>query len=456
MKKQFNKLMIIILVLLIIIFPLEGCSQPKVIENTIIEKNPVKLIFTFWGSQNEITEIESMCAKFTEKYPWISVEAIHIPGGDYNAKIAVMAAGNGSPDIGYMNFDLGENWANEGRFINLYNIISNDEEIRIEDFIDNVWYEISPDNAWGIRTAGECFGLFYNKNLLETVGIKTLPTTADEAMEWDEFVRLAQKLTIDKNGYNAAHQNFDAKNIKQYGFMFDSWEGVLSCFIYSNGGSWFSKDNKSFALDQPESIEAIQRLADLINVYHVAPSPITARSLPSLHIALQSELAAMVVGGQWINLDLGKSKTNYDIGVLPKMKKSITVSLSGATVIYKSSRHIDEAWLLFKWMINPENAIELYSNGLWMPILKEWYRDRSLVAKWVDANPYSHPAGFKAAMMDQFINNSVSLETYYVRNSAKIVPKVVSALDPVWVGKMSAEEALKEIKANIQSDLDKR
>ncbi|NMA66479.1 MAG: sugar ABC transporter substrate-binding protein [Clostridiaceae bacterium] len=456
MKNLFKNLIKNILIFLIIIFPLGGCNQSKVVEYPLIDKNPVKLIFTFWGSQNEIFEIENMCAKFSEKYPWISVEAIHIPGGDYNAKIAVMTAGNGSPDIGYMNFDLGENWANEGRFINLYDMVDKDEEIRREDFINNAWYEITPNNAWGIRTAGECFGLFYNKNLLESVGIKTLPTTADEAMEWDEFVELAQKLTIDKNGYNAAHPDFDANNIKQYGFMFESWEGVLSCFIYSNGGSWFSKDDKSFALDQPQSIEAIQRLADLINVYHVAPSPITARSLPSLHIALQSELVAMVVGGQWINLDLGKSKTNYDIGVLPKMERSLTVSLSGATVIHKSSRHVDEAWLLFKWMINPENAIELYSNGLWMPILKEWYRDPGLVAKWVDANPLSHPAGFKEAMMNQFINNSVSLETYYVKNSAKIIPKIISGLDPVWVGKKSAEEAIKEIKANVQPSLSKR
>jgi multiple sugar transport system substrate-binding protein len=292
--------------------------------------------------------------------------------------------------------------------------------------------------------------LFYNKELLKAAGISSLPVTADKAMNWNEFVDLAKRLTIDATGRNATDPGFDYKNIKQYGVMFETWNGPLDCFIFNNNGEWLSSDGKEFTLDRPEAAEAIQKLSDLINVYHVAPSPLAARSLPSLSVALQTKLAAMAVGGQWINLDLGQSKVNYDIGVLPKMKRSGTVVLSGATVLFKKSSHIDEAWMLIKWLENPENALELYSSGLWMPTLKNWYTDPKLIGKWVDSNPAAHPLGFKEAIMNQFLENGIPQELYYMKGSMQIVPNVISGLDPVWTGEKTAAEALKEIKLKVQ------
>ena len=416
------------------------------------EKEPVKLKFTYWGSPDEKKAIESACNKFTEKYPWITVETVQIPNSDYNAKLTAMAAGNEMPDTGYMTGDLGETWANEGKFVNLFEMFEKDNEVKKEDYLDYIWYKLSPDNAWGISTAGECFGLFYNKDLLKAAGIESLPTSADKAMSWDEFVDLCKKLTIDKNGKTAADPDFDFKNIKQYGFMFETWDQPINNFIFSNGGEWASADGSKFMLNSPETADAVQKLADLVNVYHVAPSPLAAKSLPAMNIALQSRLTAMALGGQWINLDLGNAKVNYDIGVLPKLKKSITVGLSGATVFFKGSKHPEEAWMLFKWMSNPEGAIELYSGGLWMPIMKKWYTDPELVKKWVDANPAAHPAGFKDAMMNQLMTNGVPQSQYYLKNYAKLVPIVTSAWDEVWMGKKTAADALKDMEPKAQAE----
>jgi multiple sugar transport system substrate-binding protein len=415
-------------------------------------KEPVKLKFTYWGSPDEKKAIENACKKFTEKYPWITVETVQIPNSDYNAKLTAMAAGDDMPDTGYMTGDLGETWANEGKFVNLFEMFAKDKEVKKEDFLDYIWYKLTPDNAWGISTAGECFGLYYNKDLLKAAGIDSLPTTADKAMSWDEFVNLCKKLTIDKNGKTAADSGFDPKNIKQYGFMFETWDQPINNFIFSNGGEWCTEDGSKFTLNSPEAADAVQKLSDLINVYHVAPSPLAAKSLPAMNIALQSKLTAMALGGQWINLDLGNAKVNYDIGVLPKLKKSITVGVSGATVFFKGSKHPDEAWMLFKWMSNPEGAIELYSGGLWMPTMKKWYTDPELVKKWVDANPAAHPAGFKEAMMNQLMTNGVPQSQYYLKNYAKLVPVVTSAWDQVWLGKKTAAEAMKEMEPKAQAE----
>jgi multiple sugar transport system substrate-binding protein len=171
--------------------------------------------------------------------------------------------------------------------------------------------------------------------------------------------------------------------------------------------------------------------------------------MPVMSTALESELVAMIIGGPWINLDLGNAKVNYDIGVLPKLKKSITMALSAATVIYQSSENRDEAWILFKWLLDPEKSLELYSGGLWMPTMKKWYTDQSLVEKWVDSNPYAHPPGFKDAMINQFLKNGIAQPRYYLKNQARIEPIVIAGLDRVWLGMQTAEDALEEIEQNV-------
>ena len=175
------------------------------------KKDPVKLKFTYWGSPDEKKAIENATKKFTEKYPWITVDTIQIPNADYNTKLTAMAASNDMPDTGYMTPDLGDTWSKEGRFVNLFDMLAKDGDTKKDDFLDYVWYKSNPENAWGISTAGETFGLFYRKDLLEKSGVGAPPTKAENAWTWDQFVENAKKLTIDKNGKNAADPAFDPK-----------------------------------------------------------------------------------------------------------------------------------------------------------------------------------------------------------------------------------------------------
>jgi multiple sugar transport system substrate-binding protein len=420
------------------------------------EKKHVKLEFTFWGSNNEKLVISNACKRFSEKYPWITVECTHITNPDYTAKMVALDAAGSLPDTGYLLNEIGETWASQGKLQNLYEMLDKDEELKRSDFFDYTWFLSSPDNAWGISTAPESYALYYNKPAFKEAGLEAPPATAEKAWTWDQFVAAAKKLTFDKNGKNASEAGFDPDNIEQYGVMFETWDVPLTCFIASNGGQWVSDDGKKFMLNSPEAVEAIQKLADLVNVYHVAPSPLAVKSLPTLDVALNSRIAAMVIGGHWMNLDLGAVKADYDIGVLPKLKKNVTVVCSAATVIYKNSQNPSEAWLLFKWLSNPENCIELYTDGLWMPQMKKWYTDSALLSKWVDANPAAHPPGFRTAVVDPFLTNPVPQVGYYLKNQSKIITPVISGLDQVWLGKERAADALKSIEKKVQPEIQGR
>ena len=151
----------------------------------------------------------------------------------------------------------------------------------------------------------------------------------------------------------------------------------------------------------------------------------------------------MSMHGQWINLDLGNAKASYGIGVLPRMDKdSGTILISGVSVIFKDSKHPAEAWALSKYLAS-DGALPLYQNGLWMPTMKKFYTDPALLAKWAGPNA-AHPAGFKDSMMDMVLHHSKPSITYYVKNFGKLDSMISAALDPVWQGQKTAEQAMKD------------
>jgi len=429
----------------------DKANKEEVANSANEKEEPVTIKFTYWGSPVEKKAVEDNLKKFEETYSHIVVDAEYIPNEDYLTKISAMVAGGDAPDVAYLFEANALAWAGDGELMNINDFLEKDPDLKREDFLDNIWYDWAPGKSLGTNTAVEAMGLYYNRQLFVEAGV-SVPATAEDAWEWDEFIEVAQQMTIDANGNNALSSEFDATNISRYGVQFGTWWAPYMAMVFSNGGDYINEDGTEFTLDEPEAVEAIQRLADLINVYHVAPSPAQVVSMPSPVVGLQSEQVAMMIDGQWNLLDLGASGLDFGIGVLPKMKESVTLILGSPTVIFKSTEHPDESWLLFKWLANPESGLELHKGGLWMPLLKEWYEDPSLVAKWAENNP-AHPKEYKSAMMDQTLNNGRPAPIYYTNGFVEMDEIVGAALDEVWLGKRTAEEVLTEISDLVEGKL---
>lgn len=420
-------------------------------------KEPVTLKFTYWGSPVEKQAMEKNLQMFEEKYDNIKVDSMYIPNADYLAKISAMVAGNETPDVAYLFEGNALAWAEEGIIKNINGLLDGDPDLNKEDFLEDIWYNYGEGKTLGTNTACEALGIFYNKGLITKAGI-TVPSTAEEAWTWDEFVDAAKELTIDEAGRNAKDPNFDPEAISQYGIQFGTWWAHYMAMVYSNGGDLLNEDGTEFALNEPEAVEAIQKLADLINVHHVAPSPAQVKSMPSPVVSLQSEQVAMIIDGQWNLLDLGQAaETGFEfgIGVLPKLKESVTIVLGAPTVIFESTKYPEESWLLFKWLANPESGLQLHKDGLWMPLMKDWYQKPELIAKWAENNP-AHPSEYKTAIMEQTMKNGVPGPVYYAKGFAEIDAIVSPALEEVWFGLKSAEEALNGIEEQVEKALQGR
>ncbi|MEC0204482.1 sugar ABC transporter substrate-binding protein [Paenibacillus lautus] len=406
------------------------------------KEETVTLKFSFWGDTIEKKTVTEALERF-EKETGIQVEPMHVPA-DYLTKLTTMVAGNVAPDLGYLSSGAALSWGRDGKLLNLTPLMENDTDFNKEDYLDQVWYEIDPGNTIGMSTAVEGYGLMYNKQLLLEAGVELPPTEADKAWDWDTFVEYAKQLTLDDQGRNALDPNFNPDKIRQFGLQYDPYNMMAA--VVSNGGNFLTEDGKGFGLTQPEAIEAIQKLADLMYVHHVSPTPLQTKNLPDT--ALQTKKVAMTVSGNWALQAFAEQDFNLGVGVLPKLKVSNTLLDGAPTVIFKSTKHPEEAWLLYKYMADPESVLPLIEGGLWMPLKKEWYTNPEKINKWAAGNK-AHPEGYTEAFMKQTIESGIRTPGFEVKNLDKINALVTPALDLVWTGKQSAEEALRGVEPKV-------
>ena len=56
--------------------------------------------------------------------------------------------------------------------------------------------------------------------MFDRAGLTYPPARAEEAWSWEQFVSICQKLTTDRNGYDATNPNFEVEHITTYGVAF--------------------------------------------------------------------------------------------------------------------------------------------------------------------------------------------------------------------------------------------
>ena len=420
-------------------------------ESQVSETETTEITFAFWGSTAEKEAIEATCRTFEAANDGIKVNALHIPSGDFLTKLNAMIAAGDTPDISYSdswNCQFGE----DGIIYDYNELMEKFGDAGKDEYLEYNWWNWSPTESCGPIFAPGTVTLLYNKDMFDELNIEYPPYTVENAWSWDKFVEVSQKLTLDSSGKNAADSGFDSNNIKQYGIMFEGTSFSYMPFVYANGGYYLSEDCSEFALNEPSAAQAIQNITDLINVYHVHPSATQKSTMTSPSTAMQSRQIAMYIAGTWNMLDLNEADVNYGVGVLPIDKNYTTYMCGSALVIYKSTQHLEEAYEFGKWMTNPESSEELLNlfQSLWLPAPSEYYENEEKLDLWASSDLDTRPEHFIEAVVDSTLDfNRVRQPDINIKNWSEINTLVSSALDSVWLGDKSAEEALTEVKPKV-------
>lgn len=381
--------------------------------------------------------------KFEELHPNIKVDYQSVTD-NYAQKLNALAAANDLPDAAFMQEAEVLRWAKNDKLVDLSGYFENGTftaKLESNKFID------SEGRTVAVSAANEIIMIHYNKKLFAEAGVEVPPADKNAAWTWDQFVEAARKLTKDKKGKHPGESGFDEKNIVQYGVDIPKNDFIWMPLAMSNNGGLLSPDGSELWMDKPETIDVIQKIADLALVEHVSPNPQQAKSLPGdLATRFMSNKLAMLVSGQWELVGLSDAvnsgKLENGVGVLPIFQKPVTTNAGGAPAIFKSSKHQEEAAELVKFILDPANAQANFDSGVWMPTEQSWYTEPDLIAGWTQSKV--HPPEYKQAAVDYALTSTQPYYWFKVTNYAEMSTFFNPLLDQVWLGKKSAKDVVEK------------
>lgn len=371
-------------------------------------RNPRQFVFSFWGTGSEKEEVSKVVDKSASAAGL--VPRPESTQTNYDTRINTLVAASTPPDAGYLTGPMSMRFGEDDLLVN----IAGNE--KFADFMPQTihWYS---DKGCVSNTAVESFGLFYDKAATTKAGI-TMPTSAENAWTWDEFVEAADRLTVDSNGKHPSESGYNADDVVRYGVAVPTALQQVYPLLLSNDVHLFDKKGTMTTAASAGSVKVFQTIADLVTKHRVAPTPAQASNFgASVSLLLASKRVAMAMDGAWSLLDLSQSSVNYETAPLPKFQEFKNSIVSGATVAFAKGPHTAFATKMLTDLADPTQS-DLYTKGLWMPMQSAYYTDEDKISLWID--PKVHKRGFRTAVVDSLLKHAETYPIYSLRNFSQI------------------------------------
>ena len=417
-----------------------------------------KVTFYMWAADAEQEFDRAIVAQYEEEHPDIDIEENYIPYAEYLSKINTMAAAGSMPDI----FNLPEGnvfeWGEKGALLDLKPLYDN-AGVKPEDVsVDSAIF--STDNQiWSVGYNVTTMCMYYNKDMLKEAGIDLPSTDAASPWSWDEFVENAKKITKDSSGNGPDDEGFDPDSISVYGTMMPTDWVKFIALLHTNGVGILNEDGDALGISTPEGIEVIQAIADLGNTIHCAPSSAMAKgAFSDASAMLMNGQVAMVIDGGWALANY--TNEGFDVGVapVPAFQQAADISWTAGLCMSPNAAENEAAFDFYQYFTNFTNSVDAALNqgvslgGL--PQTLEVFDGGENEQKWIST--YSK---VDATEMCEAFKNILQADTTVlgdnvrVKNFPVIVDNtIVPALDNVWLGETTAEEALTSL--NLSDSID--
>ncbi|HEC62589.1 MAG TPA: sugar ABC transporter substrate-binding protein [bacterium] len=348
------KSLIVFLMLVALALPLFAGAQSEA-----AAPEQASISFNHWiGPEKWAKELDVWTAEFQQENPEINVRIEMIPWAGYWGKLQTAMAANMEADVMQMSGGYSDKFVAQNRLLELDSYL-NQEGLSFENFYPAALQEV----VFGGKMYSLPFGVgkgsafYFNKTLLDQNGLGY----PDNNWSFEDVIEMGQKITKDTDG--------DGKN-DQWGFWItnrtDSWP-----IIWASGGQILNEDKTKCMLDQPEAIEGLQFMKDLIHKYKISPTPAQLEGIGDFFMT--GKLVSRTVGEHYISKYSAIENFEWDFTVWPKLKnrRAPDVFVGGNQhAISANTEYPDQAWKFVYWMTlkHMENSI---TYGLGTPTLKE-------------------------------------------------------------------------------------
>lgn len=236
------------------------------------------IVFSGWGDDSEQQIYKDSIERFKAVCPSVTVEYQPIPD-NFQDKLKAQMAGGTAPDVFYVDDQLMTAFASSGQLMALDDVMAQAGVSR-DDFIPALLTIFTLDGkTYALPKDWSTLGLVYLPEAFADAGIPE--PTSD--WTWDDMRAAAQ--TIAEKGNYA-------------GYCMGSDWARFAPFAFSNGGKYASDDYTAATLDTPEIKEMATFVTDMFNEGSlVRPADISASWCGE---AIGKELVAMTLEGGWM------------------------------------------------------------------------------------------------------------------------------------------------------------
>lgn len=392
------------------------------------------LRMSVYTSDPQIIRILNETLRELEKELGFPVELLNIPYGDYQNKITTMMAGGNAPDVISVEVNNFTDLYLRGVLEDLTPYFENDG-LKREDYYAAIMKRFSPDGKiYAVPSDIAPFGLvYYNKKIFLEAGV---PFPRGD-WSWPEpFLSICKRLV---------KKNAEGRTVRwAYG---DPYNITADNFLLSNGGYFTDREENPnrLALDSPQAVQAYRFRWDLIHTHGVSPTPeqVQAYNFGSgAETMFANGQIAMMASGLWHTPNfLTRPELEFDVVEFPRGPKGLRGYGCGGAgyAVWKKSPRKKEAWRLVRVFTGPEVSKKLAATGLMQPALISAAESEAFLKS---AGP---PGKSVLLAMPKFARFAPFLKGWPEIWHGFVGP----ALDRVWLGTKTPEEALPEITREV-------
>jgi multiple sugar transport system substrate-binding protein len=448
MKWSRKRSLILLAACILVLLLVSSCTSTSSDEEQVTENITITLLA--YAQPHEKEAYSKLIERFQAAHPGLKVNYMTTPPEDYYSKLQILIAGGQTPDLFYAPSERMKQLILSKQILNISDYIEQSKLLKE----DNLWQaglkkyrfdgqRVGQGDLYGLPKDIGPFSYAYNKSLFDKAGISV--PASDKPMLWSEYVELAKKLTLDKDGRNAADPGFDSKSVKQYGAAL--WYAEPA--VFSNGADWLDPTGTKVTIDDPKFMEALQFITDLRSKHHVIPSADDERSMNGYQRWLNGQVA-MFPMGPWDQAAFWSLPFEYDLMPWPasdRTGESATWVGSLGFVVSAKSEHPEKAFELAAFLsLDPETQREAMQQGLQIPNMVDMAKNEYVKLTTAPAHKqvfidtiekYGRPFTFERTFDREWYD-------YFY-----------ATVNDVYDGKITVEEYVRKMKPQLQELLDK-
>ncbi len=330
-------------------------AEPEVVEATAAPAPAAPVELSCWHiwSAGRIELMDDIFKRFNEQHPEIKATHEFVSGGSgaLLQKIQTAVAGGTPPDVPMVRGFWVPEFAVHKTLLPLDDLVST-HGVDLDVFFP--W--VLPVSKWENKLyvlpcnadAGPLF--FYNKSHYEEAGITAPPAT------WSGLVDTAQKLT-----------RFEGDELSRIGLNWNLDFSTFFYMIYSKGAKAVSDDGRSYSVNGPEAVEALEYVVNNTKEIYGSTKAyldfLDAQSELAITDSFQAQTSSQKFGGNWevAVIELGDFEDLlYDVcpPPAPDGGQAKPVYYGGWNYgIASGVPHVEAAWELLHWLtIEPSAA----------------------------------------------------------------------------------------------------